>query len=185
MALAVSIWAVTRIGSGPGKPMKLRVLGPLLPLALVAFGAFGCNDTSQPQTAQTAAVPCRCTEPVAAAPAPQVPTRTAFLRLHRHRDARHWAHAESSEFQAETWSESEHSSSTVEYGYEGEVERGERIYADARGTDYDFWVDGYGRRHLVCRCHRHGGWERANGDDAARLDPWHGYDDNDGPENGY
>ena len=165
--------------------MKSRVLVQLLPLALVAFATFGCNDTSQPQAAQTAIVPCRCAAPVAVAPATQVQASSASLHWRRHHSARHWARAESSEYQAETWSQSEHSSSTVEYGYAAQAESGERVYADARGANYGFWVDGYGRRHVVCLCRHRGAWERADGDGAARLDPWHGYDDNDGPENGY
>jgi hypothetical protein len=163
--------------------MKSRLFVACLPLALVAFAASGCNETSQPQAEQALTVPCRCAAPVAAAPASVAAVTALEVRhFHRHHGTR-WSTAHESSWSA-TWSESERSSSTVEYGYDESASHESRVEAEA--ARYSYWVDAYGRRH--CYDHVEGrevAWRRAGGDDRARLDPWHGYDDNDGPENGY
>lgn len=170
-------------GRGPEKSMKSRVFVPFLPLALVAFAACGCNETSQPQAQQALTVPCRCSAPAAAAPASVAAVTPPEARhFHRHHGYR-WTTAHESSWSA-TWSESERSSSTVEYGYESSG-RERHVAVDVSDARYSYWLDAYGRRHCYDRVERREvAWQRA-GDDRARLDPWHGYDDNDGPENGY
>ncbi len=88
--------------------------------------------------------------------------------------------------QVRSWSESswesERSASTEEYGYGSSDMQESHEVSDVR---YAYWTDAYGRRHCYDkRLGREVGWRRAE-DESARRDPWHGYDDNDGPENGY
>jgi hypothetical protein len=184
MTAAVPICDAANAGSGPEKSMKSRVSIQFLPLALVAFAASGCNETSQPEAQQAVTVPCRCAAPVAAAPA-SVASATApeARHFHRHHGYR-WSTAHESSWSA-TWSESERSSSTVEYGYDESATHESRFEAETSAVRYSYWIDAYGRRHCYDRVQgREIAWQRA-GDDRARLDPWHGYDGNDGPENGY
>jgi hypothetical protein len=162
--------------------MKSRLFVQFLPLALAAFAVCGCNETSQPAVQQAAMVPCRCSAPIATAPASETSAPTRHYRRH---SAHRWASWHESQWN-ETWSESERTSATVEYGYRGASEQGGSSEVEAPSARYTYWVDAYGRKHCYDRVRgQEIAWQHAAGDDAARRDPWHGYDGNDGPENGY
>jgi hypothetical protein len=162
--------------------MKSRLFVQFLPLAVAAFAACGCNETSQPAMQQAQVVPCRCGAPVAVTTAP---ASEPAIRHYRHRYARHYASWHESRWSAQ-WSESERSSSTVEYGYGESSEREGHVEGEASAARYAYWVDAYGRRHCYDRALGHEiSFRHEGSDEAARLDPWHGYDGHDGPGNGY
>jgi len=161
--------------------MKSRLFVQFLPLALAAFAACGCNETSQPAAQQGAVVPCRCSAPLAAAPA----SEPLVTRHYRRRYARRFASWHESRWSA-AWSESERSSSTVQYGEGESYAREARVESEGSSARYAVWVDAYGRKHCYDRALGHEvAFRHVESDEAARLDPWHGYDGHDGPENGY
>ncbi len=162
----------------------------LLALGLASLVVTACNELSQPAASETAAATCHCTQAPPDAPAADASNQTAAATpsgaSHRwhHRYVRRWARSHRSE------------SASTAYDYElSERSTSDRV-SEIEGTQgggeveagYSVWVDGYGRRHCYYTGHHDrdddAGWQRA-GDDRSRLDPWKGYDDNDGPENGY
>ena len=163
----------------------------LLALSLASLAVSACNESSQPAVSETAAVPCHCTQalPAAAEASTQTAAATPATTAHRwrHRYLRHWAQSESSESASTAYDYESSESRTSDRVSESEesAQSGSTVEAG-----YSVWVDGYGRRHCYYTGHHDhhdhddAGWQRA-GDDRSRLDPWKGYDDTDGPENGY
>lgn len=168
--------------------MKLLQI-PALGLILLAVSA--CNETSQPQAVATTQLPCHCTQAAQpaepAAPAEQTAAAAPAPVAHRwHHHYRHWAW--SHETASSSYSVEESESRSVDRVYQSdETQTGAEVE-----TGYSVWIDGYGRKHCYYTGHRDhdhdhdrdAGWQRVN-DDRSRLDPWNGYDGNDGPENGY
>lgn len=168
--------------------MKSAPLCRLLPLVLAGLALSACNETSQPAATQVVPPPCQCTvaqAPQTAVPAAAPVAAVAHLRRFRtHRWAASHSYRYSSWHETETWSES--ASSETEYASGSYAAQSGRYEGEADSARYAVWVDGYGRRHFVqggaAEVHD-AGWRRHDGDDASRLDPWHGYDAHCGREN--
>lgn len=177
---------------------------PLLLGLLACTALTGCDwwHKAPPQH-----VTCHCTAPapMAAAPVDVAPARTAMRgsdytrerRVRRHH-YRHYAHRH--HYDGYRWHKRQAERSVDIYGYSsasrsygggsahgyaygyGSGHGGDCCGGHARGRSGTtrVWADGYGRRHIYDESAvRHYAWQahvRRKGE-GARLDPWHGYDD--------
>lgn len=143
---------------------------------LAATGLTGCDWWNKPAP-QPVAVTCQCAPPIRGTLAPAAVQRETGRASHRyaaHRDRRYERYAESS---ADIYGYSSESHSYGEgYGGGGTYGESEERFRDSARV----WEDGYGRRHLYDA--GEAGYyadqsHRRFAETQARLDPWHGYDD--------
>lgn len=164
---------------------------PLLLGLLACTALTGCDwwDRALPAQAR-----CHCTAPVPVAAAPAPPLRqaqyaereTGAYRGHAYRHhRRHDWHRREAERSVDIYGYSSSSQGYAGsgYGYGADHDNGccgDDEWHARDGETTRIWADGYGRRHLYDESAvRHYAYQAhvRRRDEPARLDPWHGYDD--------
>lgn len=157
----------------------MRKLALLIGL-LAITGLTGCDWFSKPKP-QPVVVTCKCAAPAMRGsiepPAVAAPARREAHRYSRyHHDRHRYAHNGS----RYDWHKRDAERSVDRYDYSSHSHRyGEEGEGRAAGTTR-IWTDGYGRRHVYdVSAERHYAYQThiARAQEAERLSPWHGYDD--------